>query len=73
MVSESGTIRIVLNGSDREIPVGSTIAQLLMALGVDRGRVAVERNQDVVPRATYDQITLVAGDRIEVVGFVGGG
>lgn len=72
-MSESATIRIVLNGTDKEIPVGSTVAQLLALLGIERGRVAVERNQDVVPRATYDQVSLAAGDRIEVVGFVGGG
>src|SRR5262245_39579201 len=64
---------ILVNGATRSVPDGTTIAALLRSLGVDRGRVAVERNQDVVPRASYDEVTLAAGDRIEVVAFVGGG
>jgi thiamine biosynthesis protein ThiS len=67
------TIRVTVNGQDREVPSGTTVAGLLELLGVGHGRVAVERNRDVVPRATYAQVTLAAGDRLEVVGFVGGG
>jgi thiamine biosynthesis protein ThiS len=35
--------------------------------------VAVERNREVVPRARHGETLLVAGDRLEVVTFVGGG
>jgi thiamine biosynthesis protein ThiS len=68
------TIEIVVNGAPRQIPAGSTVAGLLVILGVpDRSRVAVERNKDVVPKRQYDDVTLEAGDRLEVVAFVGGG
>jgi sulfur carrier protein len=66
-------IAISVNGADREIPPGTTVAGLLALLGVERGRVAVERNHDVVPRKDYDAVTLAAGDRLEIVAFVGGG
>lgn len=67
-------IRVSVNGAERDLPCGTTVAALLLILGVtERARVAVERNRDVVPRKQYDDVTLAAGDRIEVVTFVGGG
>lgn len=62
-----------VNGAERELPTGTTVAELLVVLGVEGGRVAVERNHDVVPRKDHALVTLVAGDRLEVVAFVGGG
>ena len=70
---EPDTIRVAVNGVEREVPRGTTVADLCGILGVDRGRVAVERNLDVVPRKTYAEVTLSSGDRLEVVAFVGGG
>lgn len=69
----SATIHVVVNGAPREVPAGTTIAGLLAILGVERGRVAVERNHDVIPRADHELVELATGDRLEVVSFVGGG
>jgi thiamine biosynthesis protein ThiS len=66
-------IRIAVNGAERDVPAGTTVGALVVLLGMNRARVAVERNRDVVPRATYDEVVLAPGDRIEVVTFVGGG
>jgi thiamine biosynthesis protein ThiS len=66
-------ISFELNGAPRTAAAGTTIAALLAELGAEPGRVAVERNLDVVPRAAYGDTILAAGDHIEVVGFVGGG
>ncbi len=66
-------MQITLNGAARDLPDGTTVAQLIDILGLSGKPVAVERNQDVVPRATYADTTLLPGDRVEVVGFVGGG
>ncbi len=66
-------VEISVNGRVVQVPAGSTIASLLVQLGVEKGRVAVEKNQDIVPRKSYDEVTLGAGDRVEVVAFVGGG
>ena len=36
-------------------------------------RIAVELNGQVVPRSTYENVTLKCGDKIEIIGVVGGG
>ncbi len=61
-----------MNGEPRTVAEGMTVASLLAELKVE-GRVAVERNREVVPRARHGEVTLEAGDRLEVVTFVGGG
>ena len=52
---------------------GQTIAQLVAAEGYDPQRVAVERNEDIVPKAAYGSTVLADGDTVEIVSFVGGG
>jgi thiamine biosynthesis protein ThiS len=69
----SETIEITLNGDPRSVPVGSTVADLVDALELPRERVAVELNREVVRRAEWTDVRLDAGDRVEVVHFVGGG
>jgi thiazole synthase len=66
-------LKLFVNGQPESAPAGATVATLLARMGVDPQRVAVERNQDVVPRATWAQAPLADGDRIEVVAFIGGG
>jgi thiazole synthase len=51
----------------------SSVAGLLAIMGVDPARVAVERNEDVVPRKTWAEAPLAEGDAVEIVSFVGGG
>lgn len=64
---------ILVNGQDRDIADGATIAQLLVELEVTVPHVAVELNRDVVPRAQHGEVVLSAGDELEVVTLVGGG
>jgi sulfur carrier protein len=66
-------MRVVVNGDPKDLADGATISALLLVLGVDQQRVAVELNEQVVPRAKHPETTLSAGDRVEVVTFVGGG
>jgi thiazole synthase len=66
-------LRLTVNGEARAAAPGTTVSGLLSAMGVDPARVAVERNQDVVPRRTWAEATLSDGDKIEIVAFVGGG
>ena len=66
-------IEITVNGKTRSVPAGTTIADLVAELDLETRRVAVERNRDVVPRAEHASTELAAGDRLEVVTFVGGG
>jgi len=66
-------LRLTVNGETRTAAPGTTVAGLLTAMGIDPARVAVERNQDVVPRRSWAEAALADGDKIEVVAFVGGG
>ncbi len=69
----STSIDVVINGQPRTIGEGTTVAVLLVQLGFGDKRVAVERNREVVPRGQHASTVLGAGDRIELVTFVGGG
>ncbi len=69
----STTIDVVINGQPRQIADGTTVAGMIGELGLSGKPVAVERNREVVPRAQHATTILVAGDRLEVVTFVGGG
>lgn len=67
------SLAIRVNGEPRHIPGGLSIAQMLEQLGLDPLRVAVERNLEVVPRATLAEVQVEDGDVFEIVHFVGGG
>jgi len=69
----SETISIIVNGETRESPQGVNVAQLLEALGIHGGRVAIERNMQILPRTAWPETRVSAGDRYEIVQFVGGG
>ena len=69
----SQSIEVVINGETRTVVQGTTVAALIVELGLGDKRVAVERNREVVPRAEHAATELAAGDRIELVTFVGGG
>ena len=67
---------VVLNGQSRSFTALSqapSLDQLVAELGLKGDRVAVEHNGAIVPRARWPQTLLSAGDRLEVVHFVGGG
>jgi sulfur carrier protein len=66
-------MQLTVNGQDRELEEGTTIAQLLEQLELDPRMLAVERNLNLVPRSQHASTPLAAGDRIEVVTLVGGG
>jgi sulfur carrier protein len=66
-------MRIRVNGETRQLPERLTVGGLLDLLGVSNGPVAVERNEQIVPRAEHASTCLQEGDRVEIVQFVGGG
>lgn len=70
---EAKLTAIHLNGEVREIPDGLTVATLLEWLKLSPDRVAVERNLEIVARDRWKDTPIQAGDRLEVVHFVGGG
>ena len=66
-------VQLRVNGEPRTAPEGTTVLGLLSSMGVDPQRVAIERNEDVVPRTTWAAAPLADGDRVEIVAFIGGG
>lgn len=72
-LSDPRVIAVTVNGALRMLREGTTVAALVGDLGLGEKRVAVERNREVVPRARHAETVIVAGDRLEVVTFVGGG
>ena len=67
------TIEITVNGEPRCVGPGLTVDALLDALGMPRERIAVEVNRRIVRRADWATARIDAGDRVEIVHFVGGG
>ena len=66
-------ISVLINGERCEIPAGANVTRLLAHLGIASGRVAIERNLDILPRDRWDTTAVAPGDRYEIVHLVGGG
>ena len=66
-------MNILLNGTPREEPAELTVAELLLRLEMPPRGIAVELNQQIVPRGRHAEQKLRDGDRIEIVSLVGGG
>jgi len=66
-------VTVQLNGEAREVPEGLTVEGLVAWMKLPPDRVAVERNLEIVSRAQWSTTSIQAGDRLEMVHFVGGG
>lgn len=66
-------IQIILNGKPHNIKEKTNIVSLLETLSLSEKKVAVEINEEVVPRDNYVKKILAAKDRVEIVNFIGGG
>lgn len=66
-------MQIIVNGSTTEIPDGLDMKGLVEQLDLTGRRIAVEVNQELVPRSRFDGYRLSAGDRVEIIHAVGGG
>lgn len=65
---------LTINGNPRDFDVASlTVAELVSTLALTGKRLAIERNGEIVPRSQFDAIRLLDGDKLEIVGAVGGG
>lgn len=66
-------MNIQLNGEPREIPDDYTAQKLVACLELTGKRLAMEVNQEIVPRTRYAEHRLQEGDQIEIVNAIGGG
>ena len=65
-------IALTVNGVATDVDA-ATVAELVVTLGLAGKRIAVERNGEIVPRSRYAETPLASGDRLEIVGAIGGG
>ena len=73
----SGTVTLTLNGETRVFVTQAdgmlSVLGLLTRLELDARKVAVELNEEIVPRSRYGTTMLASGDALEIVHFIGGG
>lgn len=69
----SQTLKITVNGEIRAFQADMSVQDLLGALEIVGGKVAVERNRQIVPSSQHNTELLDDGDQIEIVHFIGGG
>ncbi|MBU5473090.1 sulfur carrier protein ThiS [Roseburia sp. MSJ-14] len=64
---------MIINGIEKEYPVGITLSEVLAKEGYQPEQIAVECNEEIVPKAEYQTYILNDADQLEVVKFMGGG
>ena len=64
---------VIVNGKEADVPEGTTAEEIISIMGMESSRVAVEIDGEICPRASRNQTVLREGQRLELVGFVGGG
>ena len=72
-MNEQNVIQITVNGKPHRLTAGSNVTDLIGELQLAEKRVAIELNLDILPRAKWAETALNAGDKLEIVHFVGGG
>lgn len=67
-------MQLIINGKPRSFEAMTfTVAQLVADLNLEGKRLAIECNGEIVPRSQFSVANLVEGDKLEIVGAVGGG
>ena len=66
-------MQIVLNGATTDIQEGTSISDILADLGFKDQLIAVEVNQEVIPRGEHISFILSPRDVVEIIHAVGGG
>jgi len=72
-MSEATTIRVRLNGQERDVGADHSVRSLLESLHLEPALVVVELNREILARESYAETAIQDGDTIELVHFVGGG
>ena len=65
--------KIQLNGDPYEINYGTNLNELLNKLKIQKNKVAIEVNGEIVEKNKYPNLVLNKGDKVEIVKFIGGG
>ena len=67
-------MQLIINGKPRSFDVAIlSVAHLVTNLNLEGKRLAIECNGEIVPRSQFADTQLRDGDKLEIVGAVGGG
>ena len=66
-------MQVVINGQSQDLPNGATAADVVELLGLQGKRLAMEINEEILPRSEYPGHILHEGDNVEIVHAIGGG
>jgi sulfur carrier protein len=66
-------MKISVNGEIRELQHSVTLSELVEILDLGERRIAIEVNEELVPRSVFSDHALHDGDRVEIVHAIGGG
>tara|TARA_A100001015_G_scaffold321466_1_gene452364 strand:+ start:4080 stop:4292 length:213 start_codon:yes stop_codon:yes gene_type:complete len=66
-------IKVVINGEEKILESEMSISDFLKIFDYETDRVAVEKNLEIIPLSDHKNEMIKEGDRIEIVGFIGGG
>lgn len=67
-------MHLIINGKDKYFDTEAlSVSALVVAMDLVGKRIAIERNGEIVPRSQFETVLLSEGDRLEIVGAVGGG
>jgi sulfur carrier protein len=66
-------MKIVINGESKTVSEKLTVQQLIQELGIEEQKLALEVNEEIVPRSTFSEHLLQPGDIVEIIHAIGGG
>ena len=66
-------MKIMLNGSPRDVPDNLSASELILSLGLANKRLALEINREIVPRSSFERHVIHPEDKVEIVHAIGGG
>ena len=72
-MNNSNVAKIQLNGDPYEINDRTNLNELLNKLKIQKNKVAIEVNGEIVEKNKYPNLILNKGDKVEIVQFIGGG
>ena len=71
--TDGGEKMVQINGVNKEQYDGKTLEEMIAEEGYEKSRIAIEINEEIIPKTRYGEVILQDADRVEVVSFVGGG
>ena len=72
-MNNSNVAKIQLNGDPYEINGRTNLNELLNKLKIQKNKVAIEVNGEIIQKEKYESLVLNKDDKVEVVHFIGGG